>query len=93
MVAIAQPTRPRSPAAIAAPAYEPTPGSAYRWLSTLIASEATRKNQPPPKLSMPFHTRLIIPEGSSTFQKRIHRLNPNERDNSSSSRGSETREW
>jgi hypothetical protein len=30
------------------------PGRAYWWLSTESASEAVRKNQPPPKLIIPF---------------------------------------
>src|SRR5579863_4278686 len=47
---IAMPTWPKLPAAIAAAAYEPIPGSAYWWFRTLIDSDAARKNQAPPKL-------------------------------------------
>ena len=35
-------------------------------------SEAARKNQPPPKLIIPFHTSGIIPPGTSSRQNRCH---------------------
>jgi hypothetical protein len=56
-------------------------------LLTLNASEAVRKNQPPPKLIMPFQTSGIMPLGTSTRQNRCHRDSRNNRDASSSSRG------
>ena len=44
---IAQPTAARSRSCIARATYEPIPGSATWRLPTVIASEATTKNQPP----------------------------------------------
>ena len=40
----------------------------YCRLRTLIASQAARKNQPPPKPIMPFQTSPTIPLGTSIFQ-------------------------
>jgi len=52
-----------------------------------IASLAARKNQPPPKLIMPFHTRPIIAVGTSTVMNRRHFESPNSRAASSNSFG------
>jgi hypothetical protein len=60
---------------------------------TLNASEAVRKNQPPPKLIIPFHTSGIIPLGTSSRQNRCQRDSRNSRAASSSSRGWVTSEW
>ncbi len=49
------------------------PGSVYDWLSTLMASLAARKNQPPPKLIMPFQTNGITAAGTSSRVKRCQR--------------------
>ena len=56
--------------------YEPMPGSVYDLLSTLIASLAARKNQPPPKLIIAFQTSPMAPAGSSSFTKRSQRESP-----------------
>jgi hypothetical protein len=90
---IASPTPPRSPLSIAAPTNDPIPGRWYLWLPTEIASEATRKNQLPPKLIIPFHTRPIAPLGTSIFQNRCHLVSRSERESSSSSRGRVFSDW
>ncbi len=69
------------------------PGRAKLWLLTLNASDAVRKNQPPPKLIIPFQTNGIIPLGTSSRQNRCHRDRRSSLDASSSSRGWEVREW
>jgi hypothetical protein len=56
-------------------------------------SEATRKNQAPPKLIIPFQTSGIIPPGTSSFQKRCHLVSRMIRAASSNSRGWVTRDW
>ena len=63
------------------------------WFSTLMDSEAARKNQAPPKLIIPFHTSGIIPLGTSTFQNRCHLVSRMMRADSSRSRGWEISEW
>ena len=87
ITAIAISTFARSPASLAAATKAPMPGSANWWLLTESASDAVRKNQPPPKLIMPFQTSGIIPLGTSTRQNRCQRDNRSSRDASSSSRG------
>jgi hypothetical protein len=62
-------------------------------LFTEMTSEAIRKNQPPPKLIIPFQTRGIIPFGTSSFQNRCHLVSRSNRAASSSSRGWVTNEW
>ena len=62
------------------------------WLLTEITSDATRKNQPPPKLIIPFQTRGIMPLGTSSFQKRCHFVSRSSLAASSSSRGCVVRE-
>jgi hypothetical protein len=61
-------------------------------LSTLIDSDAARKNQAPPKLTFPFHTSGIIPPGTSSRQNRCHLVSRITRAASSSSRGWEISE-
>ncbi len=63
------------------------------WWNTAIASDAARKNQPPPKLIIPFHTRPIIELGTSRCQKRSHFVSLNMRAASSSSFGWVISEW
>jgi hypothetical protein len=63
------------------------------WLSTLIDSEAARKNQAPPKLIIPFQTSGIIPLGTSSFQNRSHFVSRMTRAASSRSRGWQISEW
>jgi hypothetical protein len=55
--------------------------------STLMDSEAARKNQPPPKLIIPFQTSPIIPPGTSSRQNRCHFDSRSTRAASSRSRG------
>ena len=69
------------------------PGSAYERLLTVIASDAVKKNQPPPKLIMPFHTSPIIEDGTSSCQKRSHLVSRISRAASSRSCGWEINEW
>ena len=63
------------------------------WLLTLMTSEATRKNQPPPKLIMPFQTSGIIPLGTSSFQNRCHFVSRSSLAASSNSRGCVVSDW
>ncbi len=51
--------------------YEPTPGSATRVVPTLIASDATTKNQPPDIDIIVFQMRPGSANGTSSCQKRI----------------------
>jgi hypothetical protein len=57
IVSTAQPTAPRSRASIAVATKEPIPGSETFREPTVIASEATTKNQPPDIDIIAFHTR------------------------------------
>ena len=52
--------------------YEPMPGSATCVLPTLIASDATTKNQPPDIDIIMFQMSAGIANGTSSCQKRIH---------------------
>jgi hypothetical protein len=74
----------------------PIPGSSIGVLlpctKTVTASDAVRKNQPPPIDIMAFHTSPIIDEGTSSFQKRCHLVNRYIRAASSSSSGCAMRE-
>ena len=63
------------------------------WFSTLMDSEAARKNQAPPKLIIPFQTSGIIPLGTSSRQNRCHFVSRMTRAASSRSRGWEISEW
>ena len=69
------------------------PGNAYERLLTVIASDAVRKNQPPPKLIIPFQTSPIIDDGTSSCQNRSHFVSRISRAASSRSRGWEISEW
>src|SRR5579862_5260528 len=92
IVAIDQARALKSFAWMAAATYEPIPGKVYCRFRTLIASLAARKNQPPPKLIIPFHTRPITEAGSS---KRVNRSHLDRRYRvaiSSSSRGTDRRD-
>jgi len=62
----------RSRWSIATAMYEPMPGSMTVVLPTLIASEATTKNQPPDMLIIRFHTGPGIAKGTSRRQNFIH---------------------
>ena len=58
-----------------------------------MASDAARKNHPPPKLIIPFQTSPIIELGTSRRQNRSHLVKRNMRAASSSSAGWVIREW
>ena len=62
----------RSRSAIATAMYEPTPGSRIVWPDTVIASEATTKNQPADTDIIMFQTSGGIAYGTSSRQKRCH---------------------
>lgn len=49
--------------------YEPIPGRVMVWSPTVIASDATTKNQPPDMLIIMFHTSPGMAKGTSSFQK------------------------
>ncbi len=86
-MAIAQLTAFRSRCSIASEIYEPTPGSVTVLLPTLIASEATTKNQLPDIDIIMFQISCGMANGTSSFQKVIHELRPKLRDASWSSVG------
>jgi len=69
---ITQPIAARSFEAIACARYAPIPGSVIVLLPTVIASEATTKNQPPDIDIIMFQMRPGIENGTSSFQKRCH---------------------
>ena len=48
--------------------YEPTPGKVMVLSPTVMASEATTKNQPPDMLIIMFHTMPGMAKGTSSFQ-------------------------
>ena len=62
-------------------------------MKTVTASEAVRKNHPPPMDIMAFHTKPIIEEGTSSFQKRCHLVSRYMRAASSNSTGWVMSEW
>ena len=74
MAAIAQATARVSPFSTAVAMYDPMPGSLKLLFRTEIASDAARKNQPPPKLIMPFQTSPIMLNGTSSLTNRCHQV-------------------
>ena len=62
-------------------------------MKTVTASDAVRKNHPPPIDIMAFQTSPIIEEGTSSFQKRCHLVSRYMRAASSRSVGWVTSEW
>src|ERR1700739_4805952 len=74
MVRMAQPMAPRFLPAMAVATYEPTPGRVMFWLPTVIASEATTKNQAPDIDIIMFQIRPGMANGSSSRRKRISGL-------------------
>ena len=62
-------------------------------MNTVTASDAVRKNHPPPIDIIMFQTRPIIELGTSSFQKRCHLVRRYIRAASSSSVGWEMSEW
>ncbi len=64
------------------------PGSSQVWSPSVIASDATTKNQPPDIDSMVFHTSPGMANGTSSRQKRCHAESWKQRVASSRSPGS-----
>jgi len=87
MVAIAQLTAFRSRCSMASEIYEPTPGSVTVVLPTLIASDATTKNQLPDIDIIMFQISCGMANGTSSFQNLIHALSRKFCEASSSSAG------
>ncbi|VWM15209.1 hypothetical protein BLA6992_05616 [Burkholderia lata] len=69
------------------------PGSVMVWLPTVMASDATTKNQPPDIDIIMFQIRPGIENGTSSFQKRCHDVRWKPRDTSSRSRGTVRSDW
>ncbi len=59
----------------------------FPWMNTVTASDAVRKNQPPPIDIIMFQTRPIMELGTSSFQNRCHLVRRYMRAASSSSVG------
>src|ERR1019366_1290760 len=93
MVAIAQPIARRLPCSIASAMYEPTPGSAMLVWPTLMASEATTKNQLPDIDIIMFHSSAGMANGTSSRQKRIHGESRKDPQHSHSSSGTVRSDW
>ncbi|MCW0464134.1 hypothetical protein NB705_001207 [Xanthomonas sacchari] len=89
----AQPTAAKLRWAIASARYDPMPGNSRVWSPTLIASEATTKNQPPDMDIIMFQISEGVAYGASSRQKRCQALSPKPRDTSSRSRGTLRSDW
>src|SRR5215469_14860798 len=87
IVPIAQKIDGRLLSRVASAMYEPTPGSAMEVAPTLIASEATTKNQAPDIDIIMFQMSCGIANGTSRRQKRIQGVRWKLRAASSSSVG------
>ena len=87
MVPTASSTARKSRAAIATDSHEPMPGSLIVVSPTVMASEATTKNQPPDIDIMVFQIRPGAANGASSRQKRSHGERPKCRLTSSRSLG------
>ena len=97
MVTMATTTFEYEPSAAAAPMKLPMPGRLsvrpFPPTNTVTASEAVRKNHPPPIDIIMFQTRPIMELGTSSFQNLCHLVNRYIRAASSSSVGCESKEW
>src|SRR5579883_3472104 len=87
MAPIAQHTATKSRRSMASAMYDPMPGSVMVVFPTLIASDATTKNQLPDIDIIMFQISCGIANGTSSRQNRIQGLNRKFRDASSSSAG------
>ena len=76
MAATASTTAPISCSSIATASHEPMPGSLIVVSPTVIASEATTKNQPPDIDIIVFQIRPGAANGASSRQKRQPRREP-----------------
>jgi len=88
-----QPIAPKFLSEIACARYAPIPGSVIVWLPTVMASDATTKNQPPDIDIIMFQISPGIENGTSSFQKRCHDVRWKPRDTSSRSRGTVRSDW
>ena len=75
------------PASFALAMYEPTPGRVIVVSPTVIASDATTKNQPPDIDIMVFQIRPGMAKGASSCQNFCHPVRRNPRATSSRSGG------
>jgi hypothetical protein len=87
IVSTAMPIAFQSPASLALAMKEPTPGSVIVVSPTVIASEATTKNQPPDIDIIVFQIRPGIAYGASSCQNFCHPVNRKPRATSSKSLG------
>ena len=93
MAPTAQMTARVSPRLVATASHEPMPGRATDVLPTVIASDATTKNQAPDIDIMVFQTRAGVAKGSSSRQNRRQGDRPNCRAASSRSPGRVFSDW
>ncbi len=93
MVATASSTARMSLASIARASHEPMPGRLTVVSPTVIASEATTKNQPPDIDIMVFQIRPGAANGASSRQNVSHGERPKWRLTSSRSRGMVRSDW
>lgn len=93
MASTAQATAAKSCLSMASASQEPMPGSCTVVLPTVMASEATTKNQPPDIDIMVFQTRPGAAKGASSRQKRCQAVRPKPRLTSSRSPGTVRSDW
>ncbi len=93
MAPTAQATAPKSRWSMAVASHEPMPGRVTVLSPTVIASEATTKNQPPDIDIMVFQISPGMAKGSSSRRNRRQGERPNCRHASSRSPGRVRRDW
>src|ERR1700722_18954393 len=93
VVPIAQATAERLRCSVASAMQEPTGGSVIVVLPTLIASEATTKNQLPDIESIMLKMSCGIANGTASRQNRINGDRRNTHDPSTSSTGTVRSDW
>ena len=93
MVKTAAPIADQSPASLALAMKDPTPGSAIVVLPTVIASDATTKNQPPDMDIIVFQMRPGMAKGASSCQNFCQPVRRKPRATSSRSRGTVRSDW
>ena len=93
MVSTAAPIADQSPASLALAMNDPTPGSVIVVLPTVIASDATTKNQPPDIDIIVFQMRPGIANGASSCQNFCQPVRRKPRATSSRSRGTVRSDW
>src|SRR5579871_585914 len=93
MAPIAQHTATKSRRSMASAMYDPMPGSVMVVLPTLIASDATTKNQLPDIDIIMFQISCGMANGTSMRQNDIHELRRKLREASISSVGTVRSDW